>query len=166
MPKKTSVRLKDEIMLGSPIGQAINYANLGAVFEYRQQYDSAYLYFQKSMEQNTIAKSDIGIGLCLIHLGEIFEKEQKYDLAKAEYEKAYELMDQISDKWHWLVAALSIARIHLITGDISEFNRYIKKSENTANEIKSPEHLAEVYLLKHEYDINQGNHQLALQHYK
>src|SRR5699024_7803395 len=92
--------------------------------------------------------------------------EQKYDLAKAEYEKAYELMDQISDKWHWLVAALSIARIHLITGDISEFNRYIKKSENTANEIKSPEHLAEVYLLKHEYDINQGNHQLALQHYK
>ncbi len=158
--------LKDEIALKSPIGQAINYANLGAVFEERQQYDSAYVYFQKSLEQNKIGKSDMGIGLCLIHLGEIYEKEQKYELAKAEYQKAYELMDQISDKWHWLNACLSIARIHLITGNNAEFNRYIQLAESTANQIKSPEDLAEVYMLKHDYDIRQGNHQLALQHYK
>ena len=75
-------------------------------------------------------------------------------------------MDQISDKWHWLVASLSIARIHLITDNIARFNHYIQLSESTANEIKSPEHLAEVYMLKHEYDIKKGNHQLALQHYK
>ena len=42
--------LKDEIVLKSPIGQAINYANLGAIFEQHQQFDSAYLYFQKSLE--------------------------------------------------------------------------------------------------------------------
>ncbi|MDY0202032.1 MAG: tetratricopeptide repeat protein, partial [Tenuifilaceae bacterium] len=60
--------LKDEIVLNSPIGQAINYANLGAVFEIYQQYDSAYIYYQKSLEQNKIAKSEMGIGLCLIHL--------------------------------------------------------------------------------------------------
>ncbi|MFA5649470.1 MAG: ATP-binding protein [Bacteroidales bacterium] len=158
--------LKDEIVLNSPIGQAINYANLGAIFEINQQYDSAYFYFQKSLEQNKIAKSEMGIGLCLIHLGEIYEKEQRYELAKAEYQKAYELMAQISDKWHWLEACLSIARIHLITGNIAEFNRYIQLAENTANQIKSPEHLASVYLLKHDYDIRKGNHQLALQHYK
>lgn len=158
--------LKDEIVLNSPIGQAINYANLGAVFEIYQQYDSAYIYYQKSLEQNKIAKSEMGIGLCLIHLGEIYEKEQRYELAKAEYQKAYELMAQISDKWHWLEACLSIARIHLITGNIAEFNRYIQLAENTANQIKSPEHLASVYLLKHDYDIRKGNHQLALQHYK
>lgn len=105
--------LKDEILLESPVGQAINYANLGAIFEKRQQFDSAYIYFQKSLEQNIIAKSDIGIGLCLIHLGELFEKEEKYELAKAEYQKAYDLMAQISDRWHWLEACLSIARIHL-----------------------------------------------------
>ena len=158
--------LKDEISLKSQIGQAINYANLGAIFEYRQQYDSAYFYFQKSMEHNIIAKSDMGIGLCLIHLGELYEKEQKYELAKVEYQKAYELMAQISDKWHWLEACLSIARIHLITGNAAEFNRYIQLAESTATQIKSPEHLASVYLLKHDYDIRQGNHQLALSHYK
>ena len=158
--------LKDEITLKSPIGQAINYANLGAIFEYRQQYDLAYSYFQKSLEQNKIGKSDMGIGLCLIHLGKIYEKEQKYELAKVEYQKAYDLMDRISDKWHWLEACLSIARIHLITGNIAEFNRYIELAESTANQIKSPEHLASVYLLKHDYDIGQGNHQTALRHYK
>ena len=158
--------LKDEIALKSPIGQAINYANLGAIFEQHQQYDSAYIYFQKSLEQNTIGKSDMGIGLCLIHMGELFEKERKYELAKAEYQKAYNLMDQISDKWHWLEACLSIARIHLITGNIAEFNRYIQLAESTAKQIKSPEHLATVYMLKHDNDIKQGNHQLALQHYK
>ena len=158
--------LKDEIALQSPLGQAINYANLGAIFELRQEYDSAYIYFHKSLEQNTIAKSNMGIGLCLIHLGQLYEKEQKFELAKAEYQKAYELMEQISDKWHWLEASLSIARIHLITNNIAKFNHYIHLAETTAHDIESPEHLAEVYMLKHEYDIKQGNHQLALQHYK
>ena len=158
--------LKSEIELESSIGQAINYANIGAVFERRQQYDSAYIYYQKSLEQNEIAKSDMGVGLCLIHLGELYEKEQKYELARAEYKKAYKLMEQISDKWHLLNACLSIARIHLITDNIPRFSHYIHLAENTANEIESPEHLGEVYLLKHEYDIKQGNHQLALQHYK
>ena len=158
--------LKYEIVLKSPVGQAINYANLGAIFEQGQQYDSAYLYFQKSLEQNKIAKSDMGIGLCLIHLGQLYEKEQKYELAKAEFQKAYNLMAQISDKWHWLEACLSISRIHLKTGNIAEFNRYIESAESTAIQIKSPEHLAAVYMLKHDNDVRQGNHQLALSHYK
>ncbi len=158
--------LKDEIVLKSPIGQAINYANLGAIYEHREQYDSAFIYFQKSLEQNQIGNSDMGIGLCLIHIGGLYEKEKKYVLAKAEYQKAYDLMYQISDKWHWLEACISIARIHLINGNTAEFNRYIQLAESTANEIKSPEHLAVVYMLKHDNDLKQGNHQRALKHYK
>src|SRR5690554_2002578 len=158
--------LKGEAVLNSQIGQAINYANLGAIFEKRQQYDSAHIYFQKSLGHNKMAKSDIGIGLCLIHLGEIYEKEEKYDSAKAEYQKAYELMDQISDKWHWLEACISIARIHLITGNSAEFNHYIQLAESTATQIRSPEHLAEVYLLKHDCNVKHNNQKLALAHYK
>ena len=158
--------LKDEITLKSPIGQAINYANLGAIYEHREQYDSAFIYFRKSLEQNQIGKSDMGIGLCLIHIGGLYEREKKYEAAKAEYQKAYDLMDQISDKWHWLEACQSIARIHLITGNITEFNRYIQLAESTANEIKSPEHLAIVYKLKHDYDIKQGDYKAALEHHK
>lgn len=164
--KKFREALKYEIKLESSIGQAINYANIGAIFEIREQNDSAYIYFHKSLEQNKIARSDMGVGLCLIHLGGLYEKEQKYDLARDEYKKAFDLMDHISDKWHWLEACLSIARIHLITGNVAEFNKYIQLAERTANEIESPEHLAGVYILKHDYDMKKGNHLLALQHYK
>ena len=158
--------LKDEIKLDSPIGQAINYANLGAIFEIRQQHDSAYAYYNKSLEQNKIAKSDMGIGLCLIHLGELYEKEGNYELAEAEFQKAYDLMYLISDKWHWLQATLALARINLTTGNINEFNRYIQLAEDTAKEIESPEHLAAVHMLKHDYNYMQGDYKVALQHYK
>jgi signal transduction histidine kinase/DNA-binding response OmpR family regulator len=158
--------LQDEIKLQSPVGQAINYANLGAIFEQRNQLDSAFTYYNKSLEQNQIAKSNMGIGLCLIHLGNLYEKQADYTAAKAEYQQAYNLMEQISDRWHWLVACLSIARIHLLENNIPQFNRYIELAEQTANQINSPEHLAEVYSLKHDFYIRQNNHQAALRQYK
>jgi signal transduction histidine kinase/CheY-like chemotaxis protein/Tfp pilus assembly protein PilF len=158
--------LKYDAKNENPRERAINYANLGTIFEIHQQYDSAYFYFQKSLEHSKVAKSDIGIGMSHIYLGNLYEKEQKYDLAKAEFKKAYELMESISNKWFWLQACLSIARIHLIEENISEYNRYIKMAENTASEIKSPEHLSTVYNLKHDYNLRQGNYQLALENYK
>ena len=39
-------------------------------------------------------------------------------------------------------------------------------AKSGANEIKSSEHLAAIYLLEHDYYLNQGNHQLALEQYK
>lgn len=158
--------LLDEIKLESALGQAINYANLGAVFELKQQLDSAHIYYNYSLELNRKAKSNMGVGLCLIHIGQLYEKEKKYEEANAEYQEAYNLMRQISDKWHWLEACMSIARIHLLKNNIAEFNQYIQLAEETANLIQSPEHLASIYLLKHDYDIKQNNHQQALYHYK
>lgn len=157
--------MKYEISEDNPREQAINYANLGAIFEANLQYDSAYAYYQKSMELSKVAKSDIGIGHAQLDFGELYEKEGKYDLAKMEYEKAYELMDKTSNKYNWLEACLSIARIHLITSNYAKFNNYIQLAENTANELKSLEHLAAIYKLKYDYNLRQGNTQLALQNF-
>lgn len=158
--------LEDEVKLNSDIGQAINYANIGAIFEERNQFDSAYTYYNKSLEFNRKANSDMGIGLCLIHLGKLYEKEKNYDKAKDEYIQAYDLMHQISDRWHWLEACISIARINLLDNNYQEFNHYINLAESTAQNIKSPEHLSEIYLLRHDYDINKQDHQQALRHYR
>lgn len=158
--------LKDEQKLGSHIGQAINYANIGSIFEQRNQLDSARLYYHRSLEQNILGKSDMGIGLCYIHLGDLLKTEKKYDLARMEYQKAYELMEHISDRWHWLVACISIAEINLIKNNEDEFCKYIGLAEETAVEINSPEHLAQIYKLKHDYELRSGNHLLALQNYK
>ncbi len=158
--------LEDEIKLNSFVGQAINYANLGAIFEKRQQWDSAYIYYSRSLEQNRMAESDMGIGLCLIYIGQLHEKKNNYQQAKIEYERAYNLMNKISDKWHWLEACISIARINLLENNISEFDHYIRLAEKTANQIESPEHLAGIYLLKHEYDTKRADYRQALLHYK
>lgn len=158
--------LKDEIKLESALGQAINYANLGAIFELRVQLDSAKFYYNKSLEQNQIAKSNMGIGLCLIHLGDLHAKEKNFKQAKEEYKKAYDLMAEIADKWHWLEACISIARIHFLEKNNAEFNHYIGLAEETANQIKSPEHLADVYFLKHEYHMQRADYLQAFRNYK
>lgn len=145
--------------------KAINYANLGTIFKTRQHYDSAYIYFQKSMDLNIITRSDIGIAFCLIDFGDLYEKEGKYDLAINEYLKAAELMDKTADRYNRLVVLLSIARIHLKTENFDEFNSYIQLAESTANEIKSLEHLATIHKLKYDYDLKQGNYQLALDNF-
>ncbi|MDD3909818.1 MAG: tetratricopeptide repeat protein, partial [Proteiniphilum sp.] len=65
--------LAEEITLGSNLGQAMNYANIGTVIEKKLMYDSAFAYYQRSLEKNMLAKSQLGIGLCYIHLGHIYE---------------------------------------------------------------------------------------------
>lgn len=158
--------LKEETVLKSHVGQAINLANIGAIFEKRQQYDSAFAYYNKSLEQNQIAKSDMGIGLCLIHLGNLYKIANQYPEAKNEYLKAYTLMEKISDRWHWLEACISIAEISLITNNMPAFDHYISLAETTAAEIKSPEHLATIYELKHRCQIARGDYPKALESYK
>ncbi len=158
--------LEDEIKLNSPIGQAINYANIGAIYEQTGMNDSARAYYKYSLEQNMIAKSDMGIGLCYIHLGDIDKNEKNYEQARIEYEKAYNLMEDISDRWHWLVACISIAEINYLTGDMEDFNRYINKAETVAEAINSPEHLSEIYALKYERDLHENNFQSAIANFK
>lgn len=158
--------LKEEKILNSHVGQAINYANLGAIFEEKQMYDSAFLYYQRSMEQNVLAKSLMGIGLCHIHIGNIYELQQQYDKAEQTYLLAYNIMDDLTDTWHWLEAALAIARIKLQRDDFAESGKYIELAKKAANEIHSPEHLSKVYNLLHEYNLRLGDFSGALNDYK
>ena len=121
--------LASEKELRSPLGQAINYANIGNVYKMMQQYDSAFVYYRHSMEQNTVAKSKLGVGLCHIHFGEIYERQKEYDKAEAEYQEAYHIMENISDTWHWLRACLSLGRINLLQGDDQKAQQYIPAGE-------------------------------------
>jgi len=158
--------LKEEKILNSHVGQAINYANLGAVFEEKQMYDSAFFYYQRSMEQNILAKSLMGVGLCHIHFGYLYELQRQYDKAERAYLLAYDIMNDITDTWHWLEATLAIARIKMWKGDYAESKKYIELAKKAANDIHSPEHLSEVYNLLHEYNLRLGNFSGALNDYK
>ncbi|MDO4779940.1 MAG: ATP-binding protein [Bacteroides sp.] len=158
--------LEDEAKLGSYVGQAINLANLGSIYEQKQRYDSAEIYYKRSLEMNELGKSDMGIGLCYIRLGHLYKIQSKYDEAKREYERAYELMNRITDRWHWLESCIALAEINLLMGREDLFNKYINSAKATAIEIESPEHLSHIHKLYYDYYESRHNYALALEHYK
>lgn len=158
--------LKHESLLQDSREMAINYTNLGSIFEVHQQFDSAYAYYQKSLRLNKNTKSNVGVGLSLLKIGGLYEKEHKFDLALNEYKNSINMLDSINNTWHWLKACLSIARVHLITDNMIEFKKYIDLAANTAEDISTPEHLAEIYWQKHKYYSKLGNYQLALEKHK
>lgn len=158
--------LEDEAKLGSYVGQAINLANLGSIYEHKQRYDSAEVYYKNSLKMNELGKSDMGIGLCYIRLGHLYKIQSKYSEAKKEYEKAYELMKTITDRWHWLESCIALAEINLLMGREDLFNEYINDAKATALDIESPEHLSHIHKLYHDYYKKRNNYALALEHYK
>ncbi len=158
--------LAEEITLESDVGQAINYANLGAIHEQGERYDSAYYYYQRSMERNIAAGSRLGIGLCHIYFGQIHELKKEYDEAEHEYRLAHDVMSELSDTWHALEATLAIARIELLKEDYKKSLEYIHRAREAAMDIQSPDHLSRVHGLLHDYYLQQGNYAAALDNYK
>lgn len=158
--------LAGEKSLGSHIGQAINYANIGYVKEANGELDSAWIYYEYSMEQNRLAKSKLGISLCYNHFGRLSELGGNYAKALESYKNSYDLMLDDKDKWHWLESCLPIARVYLATGQIANARRYLGEGLETAKNINSWEHLKEAYLLKSVYEEKSGNYEASLQNYK
>lgn len=157
--------LAGEKELGSNLGQAINYANLGAIFEARGMTDSALAYYQYSMERNRAAKSNLGISLCHTYFGHIYEKEGKWEEALREYRQAYDLMAGSRDRWHWLESCLALAGINISKGDLPMAKTYLQRAEETAEAIRSWEHMSEIHRLNYLCFEKQGNCRRALDAY-
>lgn len=157
--------LAGEHSLGSDLGQAINYANLGSIFEAREQMDSALFYYHQSMRFNQQAHSELGIALCHGHFGRLYEKSGDLDSALIEYRHAYDISSSSNDVWHWLESCLSIARVNIAKGNLGIAANYLHKAEKAANEINSLEHIAEAYRLEYLMSLKTGNINKALDYY-
>ncbi|MDO4770407.1 ATP-binding protein [Porphyromonas sp.] len=158
--------LDGEIKQKSVVGQAINYANLGAVYESKASYDTAHMYYVKSLECNKEVRSDLGEALCLNHLGRLFKLQKRYEEAEERYLEAYNLIEESPDRWHWLEACLGLAEINLVRSDIAEYEHYIDLAEKTESEISSPEHRAIIYDLRYRFANKQHNYSQALDYFK
>lgn len=158
--------LAGETQLGSDLGQAINYANLGAIFESYEQYDSAKVYYTHSMECNQRANSALGISLCHDHFGRLYEIAEQYDSALVEYGKAYALMQGNHDSWHALKAAIAIARVYMQQGKRTQAYPYLQEAVAMADATQSHGRMAEACRMLAAYEEQCGNHKAALAHYK
>ena len=157
--------LAGEKALGSALGQAINYANLGAIYEYNNQLDSAWSYYTQSMNKNIEARSDLGISLCHGYFGGLYEKAGKIDSAIIEYNKAFALKDKI-DAWHWLNSCLSLAQLYLNQNNISLAKQLLTQAEDVAITSRSRDHSASIYALLSEVYEKLGNPSMAFDYYK
>lgn len=159
------VALQGEKELGSPLGQAINYANIGSIMESRGQIDSAWIYYKKSMVMNQKAKSDLGIALCNLNFGRLYENAGKYDDAIKEFLSAYDLMQKGCDSWHWLEACIALSRVNITKGDMAQARKYLNLAQDKADSIHSLEHLASVAMQNYRWSQHQGDCRAALQYY-
>lgn len=158
--------LKGEKELDSPLGQAINYANLGAIFEERGLLDSAWVSYRLSMRFNEEAGSQLGIALCHIYFGSLYEKESLFDNARDEYETAYIILEESKDEWHFLNTLVALANIYSLTGNGAKATDYLERAGIIAERIKSLEHLVEINTLYYKHFKQQNNFRRALQYHE
>ncbi|MDY3847160.1 MAG: tetratricopeptide repeat-containing sensor histidine kinase [Prevotella sp.] len=157
--------LDGERKLDSKLGMAINYANLGTLFERKKQFDSAMVYYGESMRFNTEAKSKLGISLCHTHFGQVYEKRKMIDSAIVQYNLAYDVIRGDRDLWHILASSLALARAYTIKGDLPKAWTLLCDAEKTAEEINSLRHLAQVSKLKYQWFEKKGDKAKALEYY-
>ena len=154
--------LKGETKLGSTNGMAINYANIGALFERRGQIDSARYYYGRSLECNELTGSELGISLCHVHFGRLAENDGDLDTAFYEYKSAYDVLSAGPDRWHWLESCISLARISMKKTDFSAARRYLAEALDAAEGLESVDHLADIYHLYYLMDKKAGRYRESL----
>ena len=154
--------LAGERELNSTLGQAINYANIGSIYRHREQLDSAWMYYRRSMGLNLQIGNTLGVALCHISFGSLYEKEHDYDKAISEYDTAYRQLQSSKDEWHAIGPLIALAGVYTTKGNDAKVLEYLAKALHTARAIKSNEHLAEVYTLYYKLYKRTGNYNAAL----
>lgn len=152
-----------EKSLKSELGQAINYANIGAIFALKHQYDSAYYYYNESLKCNQKANSELGISLCYANIGHLYRDQQQYDKALEHYQQAYQIMKNNSDRWHWLDACLSIGNVYIQKKKFGKAEQYLNLGKNIAQGIGSREHQEIAHRFLSSLYQQEGKYKQALQ---
>ena len=155
--------LKGEKELRSATGQAINYANIGAIKERSGEMDSARIYYNMSMEKNRECNNLIGISLCYQNIGELEEAAGKYNEARDNYLKSYEIGLQTKDIWHWLNPCTALTALSLKEGKIDEAERYNNEALSSAIRINAKGRLSYLYSLQAKIYEERGDSEKALE---
>ena len=158
--------LTGEKQLGNQIGEAINYANIGAIKEKEGQRDSAFWYYECSLSKNRVAKSKKGIALCYNHFGRLAEDRQEWDAALGYYYRSYELMQDVDDRWHQMESCLALARVYILTGTMDKAKQYLTEGWKTAETMGTWEIMSDAAKLLSSYEEKQGHLQQALHWHK
>ncbi|MGM9714227.1 MAG: response regulator [Prevotella sp.] len=125
----------------NPLGEAINYANIGSIKEQSGDTDSARILYNLSMQKNREARNTLGISLCYSYLANLEKAAGNTAAALAAYRKAYAIGRSTHDAWHWIDACASLASLYLDLHRPDSAAPYIMTGLDAARAIDSKEHL-------------------------
>ena len=157
--------LKGEKELGHVLGMAINYSNLGYVFQHTGQTDSAWMYYRRALRYNTEGKSDLGIARNHMRFGELYEQEGKWDKALKEHFIANKILSNSIEKWYWIKSNIAIARVYKAIGEIEKGRHYLKVALEASQKIGAIQHISDIYHLRYQLYAEKGDSKKALEYY-
>lgn len=154
--------LRGETALKSHLGRAINFANLGAIKEQRQQYDSARIYYKWSLQENRLDSNRLGTSICYQNLGQLEQRRGNVDGAIREFYRSYHTCIPTGDVWHTLNPCLALAEAYLSLGRLDSASYFINIVIDESRRINSREHLADAYSLRSKLFEAKGSAGFAL----
>lgn len=157
--------LEDDRRLGSDVGMAINYANLGKIFERHRQADSAWAYYRMSLAYNLKASNRLGVALCHTAFGSLFEHDGRLADASKEYELAYRSMKASADTWHSLTPLIGMARVCHAIGNERQALCHLDSARALAEKMGAKEQQARIHELYYKVYESEGDYRHALRHH-
>lgn len=152
-----------------------NYRRMGVLDEaidYHYQalrYADAFSHHADSVARKNRVVSLNGIGNISLSLGDLETADSAlwyYRRSMEMNRQAYALMEQASDRWHWLESCLALAQVYVRQGDDAEAKRYLAQADQTARDLNSLEHKSEVAKLYYTLYDREGDSRRALASYK
>jgi len=130
----------------SPVELAESLGNLGSLFRYTAQLDSAEIYFRESLalrEQHLPAVHP-DIATTLDNLGVILTNQGKHEEGKEFYLQALEMRRDLYEEPHELIAtSLNNLAVNLINqGDYEDAELYLRESLDMATRVFGPDHVS------------------------
>ncbi len=136
------LELAEEIGYQDAIGNAS--VNIGELYFMRDNYDSALIYFEKSLNASKSEGGGFEI-YSLNNLGKVYMKTEKYELAIKYHEQAYEMAKQINDNLQVAQSLLGLGNVYRISKDYNRAIAPYSEAETIAKEIGAIFELQGIY---------------------
>src|SRR6185437_7587315 len=108
--------------------------NIGELYLLKENYDSALVYFQKSM---AAYKGSENIPYTLNDIGKVYQKRKDFQTAIKYHQEAFDISEKLNSKVDMGQSLLGLGDTYMGQGDVEEAIDYYNRSETILKEISS-----------------------------
>ncbi len=159
--KRAIIREKE---LGSDLGLAINFANLGIAYEERGQFEEALVNYRKSLAYNTKINSDLGKVICDNSIAQVYLKQNKPREALILIEESMEMVNQIGDQFYIALANINLGWANSKLQNFQEAEKYLQKGVEISVEKDFKQFLSMAYLYLSQLYEARSNYKKSLEY--